>query len=212
MRKIKNHNSRSPKKKTVWIIILCLVLAAAVMAMLELTNTTHLFHKSSLVKPAKHGSASQNTKGETGSASGVTETQNTSGQSGSTGSGSQPGDQKSDSGGSGTPSSNVTLATPTGDFVSNHHPNLSGQPAPNTMSSTCTTTSGASCKITFTNTSTGEVQSLPSETTDRGGSAYWVWKLQDIQLTQGTWQVKAIATLSGQTQTATDAMNLEVQQ
>jgi len=124
----------------------------------------------------------------------------------------QTGNQSSSSTGDGKiaakPSS--TLFTPSGDFVSNHHPNLSGSPAPNTISSVCNTTPGASCKITFTQ---GDlVKSLSSQTTDANGSTYWSWKLQDVGLTQGTWKIEAVASLNGQTSTASDAMDLVVAQ
>lgn len=116
----------------------------------------------------------------------------------------QPGDQKSTSGNS----TGQTLLAPEGVFVSNHHPNLSGSPAPSTLNSTCSTTPGATCKITFTMGSV--VKSLSAQTTDRGGSAYWNWKLQDVGLTAGSWQVQAVAHLNGQTKTTTDALLLEV--
>jgi hypothetical protein len=107
-------------------------------------------------------------------------------------------------------SSTATLFTPTGDFISNHHPNLSGSPAPNSMSSVCDTTPGASCKITFTQGST--TKALASQTTDANGSTYWYWKLQDIGLGVGSWKVQAIANLNGQAKTASDAMDLVVAQ
>ena len=56
------------------------------------------------------------------------------------------------------------------------------------------------------------VKSLPAQTTDAGGATYWNWKLQDYGLTAGTWKITAIAKLNGQTQTATDATNLEISQ
>lgn len=107
-----------------------------------------------------------------------------------------------------TPAANARLMQPLGQFVSNHRPNLSGQPAPNTISSVCQTTSGATCTITFTLGNT--VKSLPKQSTDKGGYTYWEWRLQDIGLTTGIWQVEAVATLGSQQQTATDPMNLEV--
>jgi cytoskeletal protein RodZ len=107
-------------------------------------------------------------------------------------------------------SSTATLTAPSGNFVSDHHPNLSGSPAPNSMTSVCNTTPGASCQITFTN---GSVQkSLASQVTDGGGSTYWSWTLQNVGLTAGSWQVKAITTLGSQTQSTTDTMALVVSQ
>ena len=116
----------------------------------------------------------------------------------------QPGDNKGDG------SNSSMLLTPTGDFVSNHNPNLSGKPAPNTMTSVCTTTPGAQCQITFSKD--GVVKSLPSQTTDRGGSTYWYWKLQDIGITAGSWKIMATASLDGKAVSATDALPLTVNQ
>lgn len=106
--------------------------------------------------------------------------------------------------------STAILSAPSGDFVSNHHPNLSGSPAPNRISSVCTTTPGASCTISFTKN--GVTKSLPAQTTDAGGSTYWDWKLQDIDLSVGNWQVVATATLNSQTKTVNDPLLLEVAQ
>jgi len=125
----------------------------------------------------------------------------------SSGSSSSSGSQKSGSSGSG--GSSAVLIAPSGSFVSNHHPSLSGSPAPNTVTSVCNTTPGATCQITFTMDSV--TKSLPSQTVDSGGSTYWTnWKLQDVGLTAGSWKVNAIASLNGQTKTASDAMSLVV--
>jgi hypothetical protein len=188
-----------PKKKfsTKWLVLGAVVLVG-LLAVLELTNTTHLLHKKAV--PV---SASPYTKGE------IAETTNANAQESGNASGttdSQPGDTKSASGGS--PS--AVLIAPTGDFVSNHHPNLDGSPAPNTMSSVCTTTPGATCTIAFTKD--GVTKSLPVQTADRGGSTYWNWKLQDIGLTAGSWKIEARAMLGGKTSTAADAMELVVAQ
>jgi hypothetical protein len=48
--------------------------------------------------------------------------------------------------------------------------------------------------------------------TDGGGSTYWSWTLQNVGLTAGSWQVKAITTLGSQTQSTTDTMALVVSQ
>lgn len=110
-----------------------------------------------------------------------------------------------------TPSSGVTasLIAPTGSFVSNHHPNLGGSPAPNQEQSVCNTTPGATCNIEFTKS--GVVKSLGSKITDSSGATYWTWTLQGIGLTQGSWKIVAVATLNGQTRTAEDALAIDVQ-
>lgn len=104
--------------------------------------------------------------------------------------------------------SSVTPQVPVGTFVSNHHPNLDGQPAPNTIESTCTTTAGATCTITFTNEST--TLSLPAQKTDQDGNTTWTWKLQEIGLTEGSWTVTATATNGTKSTFSTDPMKLEV--
>jgi hypothetical protein len=102
------------------------------------------------------------------------------------------------------------LQSPTGVFVSNHRPNLSGNPAPNIISSNCDTTPGASCQISFT--LNGVTKSLPIQSAGSSGTVYWTWSLQDIGITSGSWSIKAISTLGSQTTSTNDAMNLEVSQ
>jgi cytoskeletal protein RodZ len=110
-----------------------------------------------------------------------------------------------------TPSSSVQPATPTGEFVSDHRPNLSGKPAPNTETSTCTTTPGILCQIKFSYGNT--TRSLPSQKTDANGNAVWNnWTLQDVGLTTGTWQVTALATNGSKAASAQDTMKLVVSQ
>ncbi len=105
---------------------------------------------------------------------------------------------------------NIPLVAPTGNFVSDHHPNLSGSPAPNTMTSVCNTSPGASCRISFTNGST--TKSLADQVTDAGGVTYWYWKLQDIGLTAGNWTITATSSSGGKSLSATDPMPLVVTQ
>ncbi len=102
----------------------------------------------------------------------------------------------------------AALVTPTGNFVSNHHPNLGGSPAPNSMTSVCNTSPGANCRISFTNGGTSK--SLSAQVTDAGGATYWNWKLQDIGLTAGDWRISATSSLNGQTLSSTDPMTLTV--
>lgn len=193
MKKIKN-NKKSAKSKILILSILFLGLAAGTVAALELTNTTYFFHEKSLiVSTGENGVNNQQTKGEPTPDN--TDISDNSGQ------------KDPSPGGNGEVKN---LLAPEGNFVSNHYPNLSGSPAPNKMQSSCTTTPGATCQITFTSTADGTVRSLPAQTTDPSGTAMWNWNLQDISLTQGTWKVQAVATLDGQTKTADDALNLEV--
>jgi hypothetical protein len=178
------------------IILAVVILGLIVIAVLEFTNTINFLHGSK--KPLNVSTGSSETKGEP--------EQSTSSQSPASNQNTESEDNK-------TPvntnsSANSTLLEPTGNFVSNHHPNLSGSPAPSQMSSTCNTTPGATCQISFIKD--GVVKTLPRQVTDRGGATYWSWKLQDLSLTEGAWQIKATATLNGQMKMANDAINLEV--
>ncbi len=103
------------------------------------------------------------------------------------------------------PSGQTELITPSGNFVSNHHPSLNNSPS---LQSVCVTTPGATCHITFTKD--GVVKALSTETADRGGAVYWTWKLQDIGITAGSWRVTAEATWGSQTKSASDTLSLEV--
>jgi len=199
-KKIEKVGSPSSKRRLVYFIgtVALLVILAGV---LEMTNTTHFFHKQSHVldvnnnTPTTGGASQNNQKGQPQGSS-----------SDNSGDALQPGDAKSDAGGVIT----GNLLTPAGDFVSNHHPSLSNtSTAPNVLTSVCNTSPGATCVITFTK---GTVtKSLAVEITDRGGSAYWNnWSLQSIGLTAGNWKVIATATLKGQSKSATDEMALVV--
>ena len=174
------------------------ILAAAVLvfAVLELSGTTHLIRKDKSLATAPntpHRTANQNTKGEP-----------------VTGTSSDTPAQNNDKEKSGQPQPEGDLLQPTGSFVSNHHPNLSDHPTPNQLQSVCVTTPGASCTIQFTKD--GVTKQLPDQQADRGGAAYWTWKLQDIGLTAGTWKVTAKATSGSNTKTVDDVTALEVSQ
>lgn len=109
-----------------------------------------------------------------------------------------------------TGGSSTSLLAPTGNFISNHRPNLSGSPAPSSMSSVCNTTPGASCKISFTKGDS--VKSLPSQVTDAGGATYWFWNLEDIGLTSGNWSISATSSVGDSSKTTTDPRTLVVSQ
>lgn len=187
------------RRKPLFLALLILGALALLILILEFTNTTHLFHARAV--PVTNNAY---TKGE----SATSQTSDTASSGSSTNdSGSEPGDDKSNPGGE---NSNVALLAPSGDFVSNHHPNLGGSPAPNSLSSVCNTTPGASCVISFTKD--GITKSLASQATDRGGAAYWNWTLQEAGLTVGSWKVTAMAALNGKTAASSDAMELVVAQ
>jgi hypothetical protein len=102
----------------------------------------------------------------------------------------------------------VIPAAPLGNFVSNHHPNMSGSPSPNREVSTCTTTPGATCLIQFTENN--NIKSLNQQTTDANGNTSWAWTLQDAGLTVGKWKITAIANNGDKTSVSSDAMYLEI--
>jgi len=106
--------------------------------------------------------------------------------------------------------SGTDLAAPYGTFVSDHHPSLSGaNNTPSSELSTCTTTPGASCYITFTKD--GVTKKLASQTTDGSGSTSWHWDVSQAGLSEGTWEISAVSSLGGQTKTTIDTFKLEVQ-
>lgn len=108
-----------------------------------------------------------------------------------------------------TVDSSIAPREPTGTFVSNHRPNLDGDPAPNTLTSTCTTTPGVDCYIRFTNQDT--IKQLPTIRTDADGNVVWNWKLQDIGLTAGEWKITAVAVNGNNEASASDALSLVVE-
>jgi len=177
-------------KKTLVIGLAVVALAVAAVAVLELTHTIDLFPTKTPPPPTP-----QVIPGETNTDKGSGNTQD-------------KGSDKGTGSGSGDTTSTTPPLTPSGNFVSNHKPNLGGTPAPNNEQSSCTTTPGASCDITFTKD--GVTKSLGAKTTDGNGSAFWSWTLQSVGLTEGTWEIKAVATLNGQTTSANDALSLAV--
>ncbi len=163
-----------------------------IVAILELSNTTHFFHKQSvpLVIPAHTNSGKPIS---TNSASPNTPTVST------------PQDN--------TPLpadvTNHTLIVPTGTFVSNHFPGQNGSST--AEASVCNASPGATCYIKFTNVATGETTQLASQIADAHGTTSWYWDVDhDAHLTTGQWKVEAVATLGGQTRTAADALNLTI--
>lgn len=107
------------------------------------------------------------------------------------------------------PAPNVMPDKPTGQFVSNHQPNISGKPYPNTETSICTTTPGIVCKIKFTMGSM--TKSLPPKTTDASGNAVWSdWTIQSVGLTEGTWRITAQAINSNNVVSTSDPSELRV--
>ena len=105
------------------------------------------------------------------------------------------------------PVGSTILTEPYGTFVSNHHPGQDGSPT--AEQSVCNTTPGATCYIQFTKDSM--TKKLDTQTADPNGATYWTWDVKQAGFSAGSWQVTAVASLSGQTKTAIDALALEVQ-
>jgi hypothetical protein len=181
---------RHPRKRVLLWIVLALAAAGIAGLILEMTGVTD-FHnprrsKQYVTTPANEDrTINENTKGETADK--------------------EQGQPSSDTTEDKKPDvdQNTPLTEPTGSFVSNHRPKAS-----DLLQSTCNATPGATCQIIFTNGST--VKSLPAQQTDKGGATYWSWTPQDINITEGSWEVTAKAVLGSQTKTATDSLKLEV--
>jgi len=106
--------------------------------------------------------------------------------------------------------SSTTLASaPTGTFVSNHRPSLSGKSAPSGEQSACNTVPGATCYIRFTRGAV--VKTLPTQTADSNGNVIWDWDVKQAGFDTGSWQITAIASLNGQAKSSSDSLALEVQ-
>ena len=106
------------------------------------------------------------------------------------------------------PDSGVMPVAPAGTFVSNHYPNIDGSPAPSTLSSTCTTSPGVQCKISFTK---GAItKSLGVHTTDVNGNTSWEWNINEIGLDVGEWSVVAVAINGDKTASSTDSIKLTI--
>jgi len=174
------------------IITASILVIVGIFVVLEFTNVTHFIYKKA--STSTQTTANSPSKGET-----ATDTSNqSSGNQSAQNQGTVTGDNKT------TPSISATLITPTGTFVSNHHPSDTSQ----TETSVCNTTTGATCQIVLTQ---GDlVKSLAAQTTDRGGVAYWTWTPKEVGLSSGNWSVQAKATLGSQVKTADDAINLVI--
>ena len=114
--------------------------------------------------------------------------------------------------GTGSSSTNQSVnltSPPTGTFVSNHHPSLSGSTKPSAEQSTCNTVPGATCYIKFIN---GDVvKTLPTRVADEDGTVIWNWDVARAGFTEGSWKIIAVAQSGNKIFSATDNINLDVQ-
>jgi len=186
--------------KKLWWLVAGIALVAVVMVILELTNTTYIFHKQKAVSGTIPSSNPAVSKYSSPAAANSTASASAS--------------QAQDTATSKTPASagsNGPLVAPYGTFVSNHNPSLSNtSSAPSAEESTCNTTVGASCTITFTN-SDGVVKTLDAETADSNGTVIWNWDINNKPaFIPGTWQINVTATLNGQSKSTADPTALTV--
>jgi hypothetical protein len=185
------------KSRLLWLLAV-LVVGGVILLVLELTNTTHLFHSKPAAKlQATTGGANTKGAGQASSnqSSGLgTQSTNTSSPSSAS---KQP---------NSSPVSSTPLQAPWGTFANVYTAKLNEQ-----MESTCNTTSGATCQIFFTSGDT--TKSLDVETTDAGGAVYWAWTPASVGLTPGVWHLTMRAVLGSQTKsTSNDPLTLTVTQ
>ncbi len=193
------NRSRSRKKLAI-VAAAALLLGVGTLVFTELTDRTYLFHNRIAtpgVIPSTAVPSEKPVETETKDAPAPSDNEST------VTNGPKEGDASSEAQPSGSPP-----ITPFGNFVSNHSPNLDGNPAPSSVDSVCNTTPGTTCMIEFTNQN-GVVKSLQPQKTDSNGATYWNWDVDKAGFTVGTWKIKVTATLNGQTSTAED-INLEV--
>lgn len=181
------------------LILIVLVALITVTSVLEMTNTTHFFHKRKAVSSTIPASTS------TGSNTADTSKSDSESISDNSTASQPPVSDKAIV----PPTSGDELLAPSGSFVSNHRPSLGGTPSSSTEESICTTTPGAFCTITFKKD--GITKTLESLQTDSSGTAIWNWDIKSAGFIPGTWTITANASLNGQTKGADDLQPLEVQ-
>lgn len=117
-----------------------------------------------------------------------------------------------------TGTSSASVVAPSGTFVSNHGTGTDPLVTSGTQEvSNCSTTPSATCQIQFVSGSTTKTLTAQQTSTSFGkdgaaGSTAWSWTPGSVGLTPGQWQVSAIATLNGQTESTPDPRILQVSQ
>jgi len=178
------------RRKVIWSVVGLLVLVLVILAV------KHLFFKDIQQIPSTHLTSQSQQKTQSSTPSSDTPSNDTSVK------------QNAPSPSGGQAGSN-NLVAPSGSFVSNHKPSLSGSSAPSQEVSTCNTTPGAQCYIEFQQ---GDiVKKLDAQTVDGNGSTNWKWDVAKAGFNEGSWQIKAVATYNGESKTTTDSFTLEVQ-
>jgi cytoskeletal protein RodZ len=190
-----------PSKKRLYISLFAVLLVL----LLVVGGGYALYHSKHHAQAAYVTPTGPQTKGEptVSNTTKNTSTSSTTNTASNTTGSSSTGSNKSSTSGTST---NAPLIAPSGVFVSSHHPMQTSN-----MASNCTTSPGATCQISFT---LGNItKSLPIKTTDAQGTAYWQdWTPKSIGLTEGSWVIKATATLNGATSSTTDDPSVKGQQ
>jgi len=176
------------KLRSIKVLTVILVIAAT-LAILELTDVTHLFNKTKVPPIIPVNTPSTVTSPPASSATGGSEQKASS-----------PKDKEPATTDESAPTNvNLPLYAPYGAFVSNHTPGAGGSPT--TEDSVCNTTPGAKCYIKFTKD--GTTSQLPTQLVGSDGSTRWSsWEA--TTLSSGSWTITAVATLNGQTKTTQD--------
>ncbi len=190
--------SRKTKYFTPQKVVLGILGLLLLIGILEATNTTHVLHKPKTIStiPVTNPTTTDSTPSKSSNGTSTTTTTTTP-SSNTTAPAKTPTNAPS--------ADNGKLLEPTGNFVSNHHP---GSATSTAEQSVCNTSSGATCYIEFSKGS--DVKVLPTKTADSNGAAFWDWDVKDAGLSSGSWQIKAVVSLGGQTKTAIDNLSLDV--
>jgi len=212
MKKSKYKNAKVPGKgiKKWWIVTLIIGIVT-IFIVLELTDTTYIFHKHNISStiPVTSPTSDKIPSSSPPQTTTTPTNPNTQPSSNSSPSTSTPLDttQNTSTNSLNSKSTNASngtvLVAPWGQFVSSH-----SAVQDSSEQSACNTTPGASCFIQFTQGS--NIRVLPTKTADNNGSVIWNWNLGSANITSGSWKITAISTLSGQSKSTSDATTLEV--
>lgn len=191
-----NRNGRFYRKKGL-VVASLLALLFGLLAFGELTDRTFLLHDreaTSGVIPTMEPKPSDNENGDA--------------DNGNADPAKQLDNPKQGSSAAPNPSGGSAPVAPSGNFVSNHSPNLDGKPAPSSVQSICNTTPGATCYLEFRKGSI--VKTLPTKAVGNSGSVSWDWDVNEAGFTEGNWEIKAVASLNNKTSEAKDSLPLKV--
>ena len=180
------------------LLILSVVVVTLVLLLLEVTNTTHIFHKQSVVSSTIPTTTTDRADSVNSDTSYNTPESTSAGQKEAT----STANEKT----AVSPSSGSELLAPSGNFVSSHRPSLKDSPG---QESICTTTPAAFCIIVFTKD--GVIKTLESKKANSSGTVIWNWDIKSAGFVVGSWKITATTSLNGQSKSTTDLQNLEVQ-